>query len=200
MLDVKNLHYERDDSTLITPLSFSLQPGGFLYIAGDNGAGKTTLLKLLAGILTPTSGHIFWNQQSIKDNAEFFYQQINYIGHKSAITLPFTPEENLYFASRAYSLKTSISDALSAVGLLHKAHIPAAHLSAGQVRRIALAKLMLLDTPLWLLDEPYTALDKSGVAWLQDHIHTHIKRGGMVIMTSHQACGIQSDHAQEIIL
>lgn len=200
MLDVKQLHYERDDHTLIANLSFSLQPGGFVYISGDNGKGKTTLLKLLAGILQPTSGNIFWNQQSITDNPELFHQQINYIGHKSAIALPFTPEENLYFASRAYPLKTSISEALTTVGLSHKSQIPAAHLSAGQIRRIALAKLILLDTPLWLLDEPYTALDKSGVAWLQDHIHTHIKQGGMVIMTSHQACGIQADNTQEIIL
>lgn len=200
MLEVKKLQYERDDNTLISDLSFSLKSGGFLYIGGENGKGKTTLLKLLAGILLPTDGNIFWNSQFISVDMETFYSQVNYIGHKSAVALSLTPEENLYFASRAYSLKTSIADALSTIGLADKRHIPAENLSAGQIRRIALAKLLLLNTPLWLLDEPYTALDAKGVIELQKHIHDHLEKGGIVVMTSHQACGIKTENTQEIYL
>lgn len=200
MFTIQNLCYERDDEVIIDHLSFSVSPGEFIYIAGDNGKGKTTLLKLLTGILQPTSGNILWKNQSISNDPKDFYRHINYIGHKNAITLSFTPEENLFFLSRAYALKSSISEVLYAVGLSHKSQIPAYCLSAGQLRRITLAKLLLLDTPLWFLDEPYTALDNQGVAWLQAHIHQHLHNQGMVIMTSHQTHQIQSTNIKEIQL
>ena len=200
MFEVNDLYYELNDEPLIKALSFSLSPGHFLQITGDNGKGKTTLLKLLAGILRPTSGEIFWKKQNIQKNDEYFYPEINYIGHKSAVSLLLTPEENLYFFSQAYGLKSSISEALSAVNLSHKRNTVAASLSAGQIRRIALARLFLLDTPLWLLDEPYTALDAQGVVWLKKHIQAHLDQGGMVIMTSHQEHGIKAPYYQEIIL
>lgn len=198
MLEVKNISYERDDNIIMHGLSFLLQPSSFLYIAGENGKGKTTLLKLLAGILYPTSGCIFWNQHSILQDPEIFYRNVNYIGHKSAVNYSLTPTENLYFSSRAYSLKSTIKEALATVDLCQDS--PASFLSAGQVRRIALARLLLLDTPLWLLDEPYTALDTKGVAWLQKQIHVHLDQGGIIIMTSHQEHGITTKNIQEIYL
>lgn len=204
MLEIKNLTFEREDifdkNVLIDNISFTVLPGELLVITGKNGQGKTTLLKLLAGILISQSGQIFWNNQSIADDPEKFYSKINYIGHKNAIALPLTPEENLYFASQAYSLKTTIPEALAAVNLSHKHKTPASHLSAGQVRRIALAKLFLLDTVIWLLDEPYTALDTHGITWLQNHIHQHLQNKGIVIMTSHQAHGIETSCVKEIYL
>lgn len=200
MITVKNLHYEYDENILIDSLSFSLNTGDFLYISGENGKGKTTLLKLIAGIFSPTWGEIFWENQPIHKNHEYFHQHVNYIGHKSAIALSLTPKENLYFFSQAYSVKNSISEALIMAGLKHYADTPASFLSAGQIRRIALAKLLLLDTPLWLLDEPYTALDAQSVSWLQRNIHAHLEQNGIVIMTSHQACGIKASHRMEIIL
>lgn len=200
MLQVNNLTYERDELTIIRNLSFSVQSGSLLIIKGDNGQGKTTLLKLLAGILSPHTGKISWANQPITHDPDSFYKRINYIGHKSAVALPLTPEENLYFASRAYKRKGSISEALSTVNLLHKQKTPASFLSAGQVRRIALAKLFLLDTNIWLLDEPYTALDAQGVAWLQMHIEQHLQNNGIVIMTSHQPHGIHTARVQEIQL
>ncbi len=200
MLEAKNITYERDEVPLIRDLSFSVSCGGLLIITGENGQGKTTLLKLLAGILSPYTGEICWNNQPISQESDIFYSQVNYIGHKSAVALPLTPEENLYFSSRAYKRKRSISDALSAVNLLHKQKTPASFLSAGQIRRIALAKLFLLDTTIWLLDEPYTALDSKGIAWLQQHIEEHLAENGIVIMTSHQAHGIKAASAQEIRL
>jgi heme exporter protein A len=200
MLEVKNITYERDELPLIRNLSFSVQSGSLLIIKGENGQGKTTLLKLLAGILFPHTGEVCWANQSITQDPDSFYKIINYIGHKSAVALPLTPEENLYFASRAYTTKGSIPEALSAVNLLHKLKTPASFLSAGQVRRIALAKLFLLDTSVWILDEPYTALDVRGVAWLQAHIEQHLQNNGIVIMTSHQAHGIKIGSVQEIQL
>lgn len=196
MFKANALCFEQDDSRLIHPLSFSLSPGEFLYISGKNGAGKTTLLKLLAGIVSPTSGSLSWHNQPLKHH----HEKINYIGHKSAITLTLTPTENLYFLSQGYATKTTISDALTRVGLTSHQHRPAALLSAGQIRRIALAKLILLNTPLWLLDEPYTALDRDGVTWLQTLIHDHLTHHGYVIMTSHQACGIKTPNQQHIML
>ncbi len=169
-------------------------------IVAQPKTGKTTLLKLLSGILIPQSGQIFWKDQLITQDPENFYKNINYIGHKSAVALPLTPEENLYFASKAYSLKTTISEALAAVHLSHKHKTPASHLSAGQIRRIALAKLFLLDTHIWLLDEPYTALDTHGITWLQSHILQHLQNNGIVIMTSHQAHGIETSCVKEICL
>ncbi len=200
MLEVNNLYYELDERPLIKNLSFSVSPGELLFISGENGQGKTTLLKLLSGILFPYSGEIRWKSQLISHEPEYFYSKINYIGHKNAVALSLTPEENLHFASRAYTHKTSIQDALFAVNLLHKRHTPASFLSAGQIRRIALAKLFLLDTVLWLLDEPYTSLDTHGVTWLQLHIQSHLENKGMVIMTSHQAHGINASCLQEIKL
>lgn len=217
MLEIKNLTYERDDTLIIKNLSLVLKPGNFLYIAGDNGKGKTTLLKLIAGILRPTSGKIAWRtikfkgvnnvydlyNEPVDDNSNTtgnFYHKINYIGHKSAVALPLTPLENLFFASRAYKLKSTIGEALFAVDIAHKYNVPASQLSAGQIRRIALAKLVLLDTPLWLLDEPYTALDKKSILWLKGHIHRHLDNGGMVIMTSHQSHDILRKNSWEIHL
>jgi heme exporter protein A len=204
MIEIKNLTFEREDlfdkNVLIDNLSLSVSPGELLIITGKNGQGKTTLLKLLSGILIPQSGQIFWKEQPISQDPENFYKQINYIGHKSAVALPLTPEENLYFASKAYALKTTIPEALAAVHLSHKRKTPASHLSAGQVRRIALAKLFLLDTHIWLLDEPYTALDTHGITWLQSHIHQHLQNKGIVIMTSHQAHGIETSRVKEICL
>lgn len=196
MFKADALCFEQDDSRLIHPLSFLLSPGEFLYISGKNGAGKTTLLKLLAGVLLPTSGTLSWHDQPLKHYPE----KINYIGHKSAITLTLTPTENLYFLSQGYTTKTTISDALTRVGLTSHQDTPAALLSAGQIRRIALAKLILLDTPLWLLDEPYTSLDHDGVTWLQTLIHEHLAHQGCVIMTSHQTCGIKTPNQHYITL
>lgn len=200
MIEVRNISYERDEIPLIHNLSFVIPQGGLLFISGENGKGKTTLLKLLAGILSPHTGEIFWDNQSITEEPDNFYKKINYIGHKSGISLSLTPEENLYFASRAYARKKTISEALAAVNLSHKQKIPASFLSAGQMRRIALAKLFLLDTVIWLLDEPYTALDKKGIEWLQEHIENHLQNQGIVIMTSHQAHGISTTSVQEIEL
>ena len=200
MIEVKNITYERDEMPIINNLSFSVLRGSLLVITGENGQGKTTLLKLLAGILFPQTGKIFWKNQAIQEDPENFYRQINYIGHKSAVALPLTPEENLYFASRAYSLKITIPEALATVNLQHKKTTPATHLSAGQIRRIALAKLFLLDTIVWLLDEPYTALDAKGTNWLQMHIQQHLDNQGIVIMTSHQPHGIKTHQIQEMRL
>jgi len=200
LFEIENIDYEREDNLLISNLSFTVQPGGFVYIAGNNGKGKTTLLKILAGILRPAKGRVLWQKQPISLDPQHFYRQMTYIGHKSGIDPALTSEENLRFFAKAYSLRSTVEKSLEALGLLEYRHIPAAYLSAGQIRRIALAKLFLLDTPLWLLDEPYTAMDNEGTAWLQQYMYNHLEKGGMIVMTSHQPCGIHLPAIQEINL
>lgn len=189
MLTVNQLTCTRSDRTLFTGLSFELQAGHVLRVQGSNGCGKTSLLQLLCGIGMPESGEISWHGQAIHQDASAYLSELAYLGHSLGVKRELTPVENLEFSAAlcAYRTDLSIDDALQKMRMLRFAEQPCLKLSAGQQRRVALARLLLGREKLWILDEPYSALDVHGQALLNELIQTHIANGGMLILTAHHA-------------
>lgn len=185
MLNVIDIACERNDRLLFSGISFLLRPGEILQIAGDNGAGKTSLLRLLAGLAQPDDGQILWQNAPVSRQREAWHAQLLWLGHRVGIKGIMTADENLrfYHPDRARSERWQ---ALEQVDLVGYEETPVAQLSAGQQRRVALARLWLSSAALWILDEPFTALDKTGVETLTRHIEQHVLHGGTVILTTHQ--------------
>ena len=191
-LNLDNLSAIRGDLSLFANLSIQLNAGELIKIEGENGAGKTTLLRMLAGLSAIQQGDIRWCGQSIAAIATEYNQHMLYLGHLPGLKLLLTPLENLrwWCALHMPSAKrddSSILWALNQVNLSQYANTVCAQLSAGQLRRVALARLYLDSRPLWLLDEPLTAIDKAGVAHLEAQMALHLDRGGMIVLTTHQA-------------
>ncbi|MGI9273324.1 MAG: cytochrome c biogenesis heme-transporting ATPase CcmA [Endozoicomonas sp.] len=190
MLEVVQLGCERDDRVLFSNLSFTLSRGELLQVEGANGAGKTTLLRILSGLSRDYQGEIRWNSAKHTSHFADFRLAAFYLGHKPAVKAELTPVENLQWRARLRNEQPDPDSQLSAleqVNLAGYEHLPCGQLSAGQHRRVALADLALSQTPLWILDEPFTAIDVYGVAWLESLLGLHTGRGGMVIFTSHQS-------------
>ncbi|MGP8327976.1 cytochrome c biogenesis heme-transporting ATPase CcmA [Serratia sp. CY53125] len=188
MLEAKSLSCVRDERILFSELSFSVQPGDIIQVEGPNGAGKTSLLRILAGLARPDGGEVCWRgRNTLRDRANY-QQDLLFIGHQPGIKAVLTPFENLQFyqAVRGAAEHQTIWRALEQVGLVGYEDLPVAQLSAGQQRRVALARLWLSAAPLWILDEPLTAIDKQGVAELISLFEQHAQRGGMVLLTTHQ--------------
>lgn len=186
MLEAKSLSCVRDERILFSELSFSVQPGDIIQVEGPNGAGKTSLLRILAGLARPDGGEVCWRgRNTLRDRANY-QQDLLFIGHQPGIKAVLTPFENLQFyqAVRGAAEHQAIWRALEQVGLVGYEDLPVAQLSAG--RRVALARLWLSAAPLWILDEPLTAIDKQGVAELISLFEQHAQRGGMVLLTTHQ--------------
>jgi heme exporter protein A len=188
LLSVENLAFERDDSCLFSGVNFSVDPGDVLQIEGANGSGKTTLLRLLTGSLQSSAGNITYLGQALSACRYDYLSDILYIGHQPAVKLNLSAEENLRWmvATSAQSNDISVTDALTRVGLAGYSDIPCYALSAGQHRRVALARLLISEARLWYLDEPFTSIDKQGVAFLQSCLQEHAARGGAVILSTHQ--------------
>lgn len=188
MLEAKNLSCVRDERTLFSGLSFTVKPGDIIQVEGPNGAGKTSLLRILAGLARPEGGEVCWHGKNTLRHRERYYQDLLFLGHQPGIKAQLTPFENLQFyqAVRTTPDRQAIWQALEQVGLVGYEDLPVAQLSAGQQRRVALARLWLSDCPLWILDEPLTAIDKQGVAELISLFEQHTQQGGMVLLTTHQ--------------
>ena len=187
MLEVVKLACARGDRPLFRDLSFALKPGELLHIRGENGSGKTTLLRALCGLSQPATGEIRWNSRRIQDLPEEYREQLCYIGHGNAIHGDLTPVENLQFeACLGAEDRIEAKPALESEGLGRVASLPAKLLSQGQKRRVALARLTILTRALWVLDEPFTALDVRAVGRLLATLARHLDRGGLCILTSHQ--------------
>ncbi|MCB5161993.1 cytochrome c biogenesis heme-transporting ATPase CcmA [Marinomonas algarum] len=185
-LDVSNVWIERSDRDLCRDLSFTLRAGEVLRVLGDNGAGKSSLLKVVAGAMTPLEGRIMFNGQDVTSHRALLQQSMVYIGHGAGLKSMLTIEENLL----SYCPATSPEQMQSVLDILDLANHQETYvkaLSAGQSRRVALARLWLSQCPLWLLDEPFASLDVSGVAVVESKIQQHINEGGMVLLTTHQA-------------
>lgn len=184
MLICENLRCIRGDRVIFEHLGFGLQEGSLLLLKGANGAGKTTLIKILSGLLTADSGDILWDDHSIKDNNNF-KNDLMMIGHKSGVKGEATVYENLQFWAKLYDTELLIDAALSFYNLNRFSDVPAAHLSAGWQRRIALARLIVSPCKLWLLDEPTNFLDEDAVILTASLIESRVKQGGIVVVASH---------------
>ncbi|WP_305841580.1 cytochrome c biogenesis heme-transporting ATPase CcmA [Photobacterium leiognathi] len=214
MLSVADLSCVRDERLLFDELSFTISSGELVQIEGHNGAGKTTLLRIIAGLGRADSGQVFWNQEDIHTAREDFHQELLFLGHQTGVKRELTAFENLAFfqamhkCNEGSDLKGSpqvtgddaLWQALAHVGLAGREDVPAGQLSAGQQRRVALARLWLSNHKLWVLDEPLTAIDKQGVKVLENLFLSHVERGGMVLLTTHQDMFTDSNHLRKIKL
>ena len=188
-LIIENLACQRGDKMLFHHLNLQIQAGDFMQIEGHNGIGKTSLLRIVAGLAVPLEGKVRWNSEEIFKQREAFNYDLLYLGHQSGIKPELNAWENLRFYQQISHCRQGdeiLWNVLQTVGLLGREDIPAAQLSAGQQKRIALARLWLSEAPLWILDEPFNAIDKKGVAVLTTLFEQHAQRGGIVILTSHQ--------------
>ncbi|GHB20692.1 cytochrome c biogenesis heme-transporting ATPase CcmA [Salinicola rhizosphaerae] len=187
-LDARDLACERDDRWLFEALELQVRDGDMLRIEGANGSGKTTLLKILTGQLSPQAGKLEWHGEPLRRVKDTFLRSLLFIGHAPGVAAALNGQQNLAWSAAVAGVEApsrAIDQALAGVGLAGFEDVPAAQLSAGQQRRIALARLALIPRPLWILDEPFTAIDKDGVGWLEQRLVDHADRGGAVIMTTH---------------
>ncbi len=189
----------RDERLLFSELNFTLMSGQVLLIEGANGAGKTSLLRILTGFRKPDSGDLFWNDEAIDDTQEF-YQDTAYIGHNNGLKDTLTAEENLRYAQALATTTLTIDDVMEQVGLNGYQETLVRFMSAGQRRRLALARLLCTHKPLWILDEPFTSLDRASIKLFEKFIETHANQGGLVIMTSHHDTSIPHTLLQKIHL
>lgn len=202
MLSTQSLSFIRKDQNLFQNLSFTVKPGEILQINGANGSGKTTLLRLLAGFLKPSSGDIQYLQISIFHPQNNYQAQIAYLGHANAIKPALTLKENLISHCKLMGASASleIEPLLEAFQLQSVYQKLAYQLSAGQQRKLALIKIILTQKPIWILDEPLTALDESSIATLMIYLSKHLETGGIIITATHQALPLHASPIQGLSL
>lgn len=180
-----------------------LTPGRWLYVTGANGVGKTSLLRMLCGLAPIESGQILWNDTPIQAQHDAYRQDLCYLGHLNALQESMTVKENLRFiiALTGFAPSTAqIQEVLSRFGVRGRDQQLVRHLSQGQKRRVALSRLALSPARLWVLDEPFVAMDEAGVRMLADLIAAHLSDGGLAVVTSHQQVPIGSVPAQMLEL
>jgi len=184
-LEIKNLACLRNERVLFKALNLILEPENVVFLQGENGSGKTSLLRILCGFRQQDEGDIIWCNKRVSSESEYF-QNISYIGHHNGIKDELTVEENLnLMRSLATISEINTESVLKQLGLFKQADVLTRQLSAGQKRKLALARLMMTDNSFWVLDEPFTSLDKASVSFFEVLIKQHIARGGMLILTSH---------------
>ena len=203
-LQLDQLSCTRGSRKLFGDLSLQVKPGELLRVRGANGAGKTSLLRMLCGLLLPTSGQVLWQGKPLTAQRDKLGQDLVYLGHAAALKDDLSPLENLLDACALGGRTPETSQAVVALqnaGLRGHERTPARRLSQGQRRRSALARLALSqNAPLWILDEPFNALDAAANAWLTALIEEHLQNAGMVVLTSHQDMPINTPNQQDLAL
>ena len=188
MLKITALGLERENRQLFSNLTFKIKTGTLVYVSGPNGSGKSSLLRILAGLCLPSAGERYWEGE------------VYYLGHKLGLQLALSPRENLNIWLKLWGVEGDIGSALAALELQDLAEVPCENLSRGECQRVALAALWL-DPPLcWILDEPFTGLDKKGIEVVCERLTEHLQKGGIVLMATHQLFSIVSPHSLEIAL
>jgi heme exporter protein A len=188
-IELRDLGCVRGRRTLFQHLNLGLQTGQMLRVSGANGSGKTSLLRMLCGLLEPSQGQVLWQGTPLRQARDAFHPALIYIGHAAALNDDLSALENLQFALRLSGAEPNepvVRQALADAGLRGREHLPARVLSQGQRRRVALARLPLSAAALWVLDEPFNALDGAATDWLVGLIESHLHRDGLVVLTSHQ--------------
>mgnify|MGYP001583849384 CR=1 FL=1 len=204
MLNADNVSCLRGERRLITALSLTVPRGRLLAVTGENGSGKTSLLRILCGLLPAEEGRILWHGEDIRACKERYLASLIYIGHLNSLKEDLTPVENVTISARLAGEEISegkIYEALEAVGLTRAVHrLPTRVLSQGQKRRVSLARLWLSPRPLWILDEPFAALDASATGLLMQRLRLHLDNGGIVIAATHQEIDVGADRLDQLRL
>ncbi|MEM8843774.1 MAG: cytochrome c biogenesis heme-transporting ATPase CcmA [Pseudomonadota bacterium] len=198
-LSVSQLCCERGSRTLFDGLNFQVNDGEAMIIQGSNGVGKTSLLRIIIGLSLAVKGEVCWNDQEIHSINEEFQKQLLYIGHSAAVKTELTVRENLQLLLRFWpNDKVNIVELAEIIGLRKRLSVPCSRLSAGQLRRVSLARLFISTQKLWILDEPLTALDINFIGLIEQRLQDHLKQGGLAILTTHR--GIDLDQQKVIVL
>lgn len=186
LLETRELCCVRDDRVLFKGLNIQLGEGQILLVEGKNGSGKTSLLRILTGLALPESGEVLWCGRPIADVGAEYYEQVNYVGHHDGIKRDLTCLENLRLVqAMGKPIDIDLDEALRKVNLYRFGENFVATLSAGQKRRLAMARMVVTEARVWIMDEPFTSLDKASMAMFQDMFEEHLRGGGVIVMTSH---------------
>ena len=198
LLEARALSFHRQDEPVFAPLDFQLRAGELALVEGDNGSGKTTLLRMLAGLLHVGAGELRWRGEPLQRDR--CAGEILFLGHQLGLKADLSPRENLRIAAGLHGCRDGMTPAtaLREVGLLGYEDEQVRQLSAGQRKRAALARLLLVPATLWLLDEPYANLDRHGIALVNRLLETHIASGGAALVTSHGAVSFHGGEPQRI--
>jgi len=201
LLRINNLACIRDDRVLFEHLNLSLAAGQMLLVEGHNGSGKTSLLRILTGLKLADEGEVLWRGISIERLTADYYEQVSYVGHHDGVKRELTCLENLRLV-QAMGIPSDLDlDAvLDRVNLYRYGDTLMGSLSAGQKRRLALARLFATQSILWILDEPFTSLDKSSMGHFETIFEQHLRQGGIVVMTSHHDIAMQGTEIQRLNL
>ncbi|MDP2168914.1 MAG: cytochrome c biogenesis heme-transporting ATPase CcmA [Rhodocyclaceae bacterium] len=201
MLTATGLSCVRGERRLFAGLDLAVGPGEWLHVQGENGAGKTSLLRILATLSPPAEGEVRWQGEPVEVLAEDYRRAMLFLGHHGAVKEELTPLENLTLAAQLDGFELDEATALQALvrfGLRGREDLAVRFLSAGQKRRVLLARLAVRKAALWILDEPFTALDVKAVAMLSGLIEEHLAAGGMAILTSHQSMPLPNGRVLKI--
>jgi len=203
MLNVTQISCVRGERELFSGLGFALDKGGWLHVTGDNGAGKTSLLRMLCGLSPPAAGEICWNGENIDKLREAYRVELFYLGHQTALKEELSARENLEVSSTLRGIgvtRDAAGDALESMGVAEYADLPVRFLSQGQKRRIGLASLLLNRASLWILDEPFAALDAAAGSRLWALLAEHAAAGGISVLTSHHEIKIAAGSGQTLAI